>query len=69
MLPPFRNTEWGSLDGKGGKDNHPLILTLESFTSHTELIFVGKKIRKKKSYTLVVIVELVFSCFLWLFFG
>jgi hypothetical protein len=39
----------GSLDGKGGKNNHPLILTLERFTSLTELIFVGKKIRKKKS--------------------
>jgi hypothetical protein len=39
----------GSMDGKGGKGNHPSILK----KLQVKLSLVGKKIRKKKRYALV----------------
>gem|GEM_PF-6203300 len=50
MLTPLSESlERGSMDGKGGKGNHPSILK----KLQAELSLVGKKIGKKKCYALV----------------
>ena len=66
-FPPFRISEKGLGGWKRREGDHPPFKY--NFISHAGSVFVSKKTRKKKSYTLVIIRELVFFGFLRFFFG